>query len=108
MTGERELPEGDRSDTGGDEEEDDTIGAGGTETVRSGGAPGAKNPTCRTLGSITVRGDRRGSIGAWKRCLAGRKMSKENLPGSFSRKIFGGLSEKPGGLEFGLIRENIE
>lgn len=96
MTGERE---GERSDTGGDEEEDDAIGAGGPETARSGGAPGAKNPTCRTLGSITVRGARRGSIGAWKRCLAGRKMPKKNSPGSFSGKIFGVLSEKLGGLD---------
>lgn len=47
MTGEREL------DTGGE--------AAGPDWVRSGGGPGAKKPTLRTLGSMTLD-DRRGSI----------------------------------------------
>lgn len=58
MTGDKELPEGETSDTGGDED----VGAGGPDSERSSGAAGAKNPTCRTLGSLTVRGTRRGSI----------------------------------------------
>lgn len=46
------------SDTGGDEE----TGSGGPDWERSGGVIGAKKPTCRTLGSLTVRGTRRLSI----------------------------------------------
>lgn len=76
MTGERELPEGERSDAGGEEDEAAATGSGGPETERSGGAPGAKNPTWRTLGSITVRGARRGSIGA---CKGGSASGKENF-----------------------------
>lgn len=44
------------SGTGGEEE--DEIGSGGPDRER----PGAKNPTLRILGSITVRGARRGSM----------------------------------------------
>lgn len=55
MTGDKELPAGEMSETGGEEE----VGSGGPERERSGGA---KNPTCRTLGSLTVRGTRRASI----------------------------------------------
>lgn len=100
MTGERELPEGERSDTRGDEAEDDAIGAGGPETERSGGAPGVKKPTFRTLGSITVRGDRRGSIGAWKAVLARRKLPRKFFSQqAFFRKIFEVLSDKAGGLD---------
>lgn len=73
MTGERELPEGERSGIGGEEEElaaaavvvagfgvEVEIGSGGPEKERSGG--GAKNPTWRILGSLTVREARRESI----------------------------------------------
>ena len=55
ITGERELPEGEISDTTG--EDDDSRG---TDWVRSG--PGAKNPTWRTFGSLTALPPRRGSI----------------------------------------------
>lgn len=58
ITGDKELPEGETSETGGDED----VGSGGPELGPSGGPTGAKNPTCRTLGSLTVRGTRRGSI----------------------------------------------
>lgn len=56
MTGDNELPEGERSDNGGVE-----LGfcGNGTDWERSGGA---KKPTWRTLGSMTVRVARRGSI----------------------------------------------
>ncbi|MFS7948715.1 hypothetical protein Hanom_Chr06g00563171 [Helianthus anomalus] len=57
MTGESEVPEGERLDKGGDEVED---GGKGTDWERSGGV---KKPTWRTLGSMTVRGARRWSIG---------------------------------------------
>lgn len=55
MTGEKELPEGERSVTGGREEGDRPSGLLGPA--------GAKNPTWRTFGSITVRAARRWSIG---------------------------------------------
>ena len=61
MTGERELVEGEMSETAGER-----VGLGGPDWERSGGAPGAKNPTWRNFGtgSITARGARRGgSIG---------------------------------------------
>lgn len=65
MTGERVLPEGERSETGGEDED----GSGGVEWDRVGGAPGAKNPTWRTLGSMTVRGTRRESMGGGFRVM---------------------------------------
>lgn len=58
MTGDKELPEGEMSETSGGDE----VGSGGPDRERSGGAAGAKNPTWRTLGSLTVRGTRRDSI----------------------------------------------
>ena len=69
------MPEGERSEIGGGEEVlaaavvvvvaagfgvEVEIGSGGPEKERSGG--GAKNPTWRILGSLTVREARRGSI----------------------------------------------
>ena len=54
------MPEGEISDTGGEDEA--KVGSGGPDWKRSGGAPGAKNPTWRTLGSITAREARRESI----------------------------------------------
>lgn len=63
MTGESELPSGERSETGGEEE------MAGTDWERSGGgALGVTKPTCRTLGSMTAREVRRESMGggvAW-------------------------------------------
>ena len=50
MTGERELPEGERPVTRGEEEDG------------SGGGAGVKNPTWRTLGSISLE-ERRESMG---------------------------------------------
>lgn len=57
MTGERELPEGERPVTGGGEEE------GPSGLVGWGRPCGAKKPTWRTFGSTTVREERRWSIG---------------------------------------------
>lgn len=59
-----ELPEG---DTTGDVKVVVVV-VGNVGGVVSGGAPGVKNPTCRTLGSITVRDEaRRGSMGfGWR------------------------------------------
>lgn len=59
MTGERELPAGDWA-RGGELE------PGGLLKARAGRglAPGAKNPTWRTLGSMTEREGRRASMGA--------------------------------------------
>lgn len=93
MTGERELPEGEWSEIGGEDAEEEVIGSGGPESDRSGGAPGVKNPTLRTLGSITVRAARRGSIGAWKGWAFGWQ---ENVEEDFhgNGNVFGGLSEK--------------
>lgn len=98
MTGERELPEGERSGIGGEDEEEEVIGSGGPESDRSGGAPGAKNPTLRTLGSITVRAARRGSIGAWKSWVFGWE---ENVEENFSPKCkrFWGFIGKVGVLD---------
>lgn len=61
MTGERELaPEGERSAIVGGEDE---VWSVGPDWDRSGtAAPGAKKPTWRTFGSLTVRGARRGSM----------------------------------------------
>ncbi len=64
MTGERELPEGESSGTGGEEEVLEVgigaeIGSGVPDWERSSGA---KNPTWRIFGSLTVRAARRGSI----------------------------------------------
>lgn len=50
------------SETGGEED----AGWGGPDWDRSGGAPGVKNPTCLTFGSLTVRGTRRVSISGWR------------------------------------------
>lgn len=50
MTGERELPDGER-ETGGEE-------ASVLDWVPSRGGVGAKNPTFRTFGSITREGRR--------------------------------------------------
>lgn len=60
MTGEMELPGRGRSGAGGEVEQASV----GTEWERAGGraAPGVTKPTCRTLGSMTVRGARRRSM----------------------------------------------
>lgn len=87
MTGERELPEGERSETGGEEAEVEVIGSGGLEKDRSGKAPGVKNPTWRTLGSITVRAGRRDSISTWNGWVFGLQENvEENFPGKW--KLF--------------------
>jgi hypothetical protein len=100
MTGERELPEGERSEIGGDDGEEEVIGSGGPESDWSGGAPGVKNPTLRTLGSITVRAARRGSIRAWKGWVLGwQENVEENFPLRWKR--FWGVYRKSRG--FGLM-----
>lgn len=67
MTGERELPGREISPDGGEEAEAAAAAAtvvGASERERVGGAGlGVTNPTWRTLGSLTVRGGRRMSIG---------------------------------------------
>lgn len=85
MTGERELPSREISPDGG--EEGPT--AGPSETERPGGAAaGVTKPTWRTLGSLTVREGRRGSIdrrlqsrrGDWELALLGFQSSSGDYP----------------------------
>lgn len=56
ITGERELPAGEISPTGEEDDEEEN------ESDRL--LSGAKNPTCRTFGSITARAPRRGGGGS--------------------------------------------
>lgn len=55
MTGESEFPEGEEADA----DDELVMGSGGPDCERSGRV---KNPTWRTLGSLTVRALRRASI----------------------------------------------